>query len=156
MEIRELERKFIAEIKAIIYKNIKNLPDDCFIATESSYYEDTKMSFDLYFSAKLQISVRLRAYKYKDYRDITIRSKSKHGGETEIDKLVSGKGQIYFYGILSEDQNTIAKWILYDISKVRDKLLDNGVERCNYDGTKFKCYDFSFLNENKAIIAGYF
>ena len=50
MEIRELERKFINDIKSIVYKNISNLPKNCFVVNESSEIEDTKLSFDLYFN----------------------------------------------------------------------------------------------------------
>jgi hypothetical protein len=152
MEIRALERKFIGDIKRIVYSNIPNLPENCFVATESSDLEDTKMSFDLHFSADVQVSVRLRSYKYKSYNDITIRTKTRRGGDTEIDKLIEGKGQIYFYGVLSENQETIVKWVLYDINKVRSKLADNGIPRENYDGTCFKAYSFKFLNQNNAII----
>jgi hypothetical protein len=152
MEIRELERKFINDIKKIVYKNISNLPKNCFVVNESSEVEDTKLSFDLYFSADIQISVRIRSFKYKNYNDITIRSKAKNGGLTEIDKLIDGKGQIYFYGVLSENEETIIKYILFDIDKIRNKLKDNGIERTNFDGTKFKFYTFNFLKENNAII----
>ncbi len=152
MEIRELERKFINDIKKIVYKNISNLPKNCFVVNESSEIEDTKLSFDLYFTADIQISVRIRSFKYKNYDDITIRSKSKYNGLTEIDKLIDGKGQIYFYGVLSENQETIIKYILFDIDKIRNKLKNNGIERTNFDGTKFKCYSFNFLKENNAII----
>jgi hypothetical protein len=152
MEIRELERKFINDIKKIVYKNISNLPKNCFVVNESSEIEDTKLSFDLYFTADIQISVRIRSFKYKNYDDITIRSKSKYNGLTEIDKLIDGKGQIYFYGVLSENEETIIKYILFDIDKIRNKLKNNGIERTNFDGTKFKCYSFNFLKENNAII----
>ena len=152
MEIRELERKFINDIKRIVYGSISNLPKNCFVVNESSEIEDTKLSFDLYFSADIQISVRIRSFKYRTYNDITIRSRSKNGGLTEIDKLIDGKGQIYFYGVLSENEETIIKYILFDIDKIRDKLKDNGIERTNADGTKFKCYTFKFLGENNSII----
>jgi hypothetical protein len=152
MEIRELERKFINDIKMIIYQNISNLPKNCFVVNESSEMEDTKLSFDLYFSADIQISVRIRSFKYRNYNDITIRSKAKYGGLTEIDKLIDGKGQIYFYGVLSENEEKIIKYVLFDINRIRSKLKDNGIERVNYDGTKFKCYTFDFLKENNAII----
>lgn len=156
MEIRELERKFINDIKSIVYQNISNLPKNCFVVNESSELEDTKLSFDLYFSADIQISVRLRSFKYRNYNDITIRSRSKNGGLTEIDKLIDGKGQIYFYGVLSENEEKIVKYILFDIDKIRDKLKENGLERTNFDGTKFKCYTFDFLKDNSAIINNYF
>ena len=156
MEIRELERKFINDIKSIVYQNISNLHKNCFVVNESSEVEDTKLSFDLYFSADIQISARIRSFKYRNYNDITIRSRAKNGGLTEIDKLIDGKGQIYFYGVLSENEEKIIKYILFDIDKIRNKLKENGVEKTNFDGTKFKCYTFDFLKDNSAIINYYF
>lgn len=156
MEIRELERKFINDIKSIVYQNISNLPKNCFVVNESSEIEDTKLSFDLYFRADIQISVRIRSFKYRNYNDITIRSRAKNGGLTEIDKLIDGKGQIYFYGVLSENEEKIIKYILFDIDKIRNKLKQNGLEKTNFDGTKFKCYTFDFLKDNSAIINYYF
>jgi hypothetical protein len=48
MEIRELEHKFINDIKKIVYKNISNLPKNCFVVNESSEIEDTKLSFEFF------------------------------------------------------------------------------------------------------------
>ena len=74
-------------------------------------------------------------FKYKNYNDITIRSKAKNGGLTEIDKLIDGKGQIYFYGVsitrLTKDiqlrihkdiNDTDIDYIIKSITEISDLL----------------------------------
>lgn len=154
MEIREQERQFSPIIKKVIQQNIALLPKQCFIVEESSDIEDTKLSFDLHFSADIQVSIRIRKYNYIDKNDITIRSKSKCGRTTEINKLSNGMGQIYFYGWMNAEETKILKWYLVDIDKIRNKLLTSGELRKNNDGTEFKCYDINFLKESDAWING--
>lgn len=158
--IRSQEHKFKNYIGNVIYNNIKKLPKTLFQINQSNDVEDNTLSFDLIFNLNVQISVRLRKNKYIKYKDITIRSRSKKGYTTEIDKIYSGCSesgcsQIYFYGWLSEDENEIIQWILLDINKFRKKVYDYGVERKNDDGTEFKAFSFKFLLENNAIIDKY-
>jgi hypothetical protein len=150
-DIRKQENQFAPFIQKVIKDNLNLLPDDFFNIKQSTDEEDTKLSFDLYFKGDIQVSVRLRNYKY-NYKDITIRSRSKLGRSTEIDKLSNGLGQIYFYGWLDISEEQITRWILIDIDKIRDKLFDNGIEYHNNDGSRLKAYDFKFLKENNSII----
>jgi len=118
----------------------------------SSEKEDTKYSFDMIFESKLQISVRIRNNNYLNFRDFTIRTHSWNGGKTEIDKLIIGYGQIYFYAWMTSDKQNIEHYILVDIDKIRNKLADNGTQLFNNDPTGFKAYSINFLTTNKAII----
>lgn len=117
----------------------------------STDFEDQNYSYDLIYNGRIEISVRIRKNKYLKYKDFTVRSKSKYGYETEIDKLKKGFGNIYFYGWLDAFETNICEYLIIDINKIRDKL-DNGIFRINYDGTGFNFYTLLFLEENDAII----
>jgi hypothetical protein len=153
MEIRKNEAKFANTIKNILSVNIKEILFNSFNIDLSTNYEDCNLSYDMIFTASIKISVRLRTYKYINYNDITIRSKSKCNQITEIDKLISGHGKIYFYGWLSKDEQKIQKWIIVDIDKIRNKLSTFGTWKNNNDNTSFKVYNFDFLKKHNAIIS---
>lgn len=72
----------------------------------------------------------------KHFRDFTIRSRSKNGGKTEIDKIKEGFGDWYLYGW--GNNGYVKEYILVDLGKVRDfNLLKGRKEIPNYDGTRF-------------------
>lgn len=151
--IRQQENQFMPFIYQKLKRSLFNLPDNYFIIKQSSDEEDTKLSFDMKFTSDIQISVRLRKYKYISYKDITIRSRSKKGGLTEITKLSNGMGQIFFYGWLDEKEENIIQWVLVDIDKIRDKLHTHySGDFPNNDGSRLKTYSFDFLKEYGAII----
>jgi hypothetical protein len=154
-EIRKMERKFAPFIKDVIQQNICRIPAEYSIVEESTQEEDTKLSFDLKFKTEMHVSIRLREFDALGYDDITIRSRSKNGNKTEIDKLYDGEGQLYFYGVMDEEQENIIQWLLYDINPIRFLLKKNGNIRKNMDGTEFRVYDFDFLKEHNCIVESY-
>jgi len=151
-DYRLYEKRFSCFIKEkIIESGLIN--KDLININQSTSYEDSNLSFDMILSIDLQISVRLRKYKYRIYNDITIRSQSMKHGLTEIDKLKNGCGNIYFYGYMDTTEMKIIKWLLFKIDPIRN-LLDNcGNEYTNIDGTKLKTYSFGFLRKNKSLIS---
>jgi len=153
-QIRQQENKFLPFIKSVIDYSLPNITKGNFNVKLSTDYEDSKLSFDAIYSTDIEISIRLRTYSYINYNDFTIRYRSNSGIETEIDKLIDGKGNLYFYGFLNEQQTEPIKWILFDINKIRNKLLTTGYIRNNrFDLTQLKVYSFDFLKENNAIIS---
>jgi len=152
-ETRQLEYKFKAEINKIMKVNKLLLPYINWDVNLSSEFEDQKLSYDMIVSGKVELSVRIRKNEYLRYRDFTIRSRSMNGYKCEIDKLIEGMGNIYFYGWMNKEETQLDYWIVVDINRIRDKLLKNGTERKNFDGTKFIAYSIDFLRTESALIA---
>src|ERR1035437_194282 len=124
-DVRYLEKKFMSEVIGSIKESWPNL-FDMFVIKQSTEEEDTKLSFDVIVCG-VPVSVRIRKYVYQSDRRyfeydgkpscLTIRSKSKGSRRTEIDKLKSGSGKIYFYAWMDATEEYIIKWILIDIDK---------------------------------------
>ena len=153
MEAFRLEEiKFMPEINKIIRENFWLFPIDITNIELSTEKEDTKESFDLVYKSKIEISVRIRNNEYLKYCDFTVRNKAKYGGKTEIEKLKEGKGSVYFYAWKDVNNEVLKAWILININKIRTDLLNNGMQRYNYDNTGFKAYSLSWLKTKDAII----
>ncbi|MDB4062274.1 hypothetical protein N9515_10125 [Vicingaceae bacterium] len=149
--IRFLENKFFYEIIKHIKLALPNV--DCATFNLSTEEEDTKHSFDMVCNVNFNISVRIRKNKYIKYPDMTIRSKTKNGGKTEIDKIIEGKSQIYFYAFMNTDENKLKKIRIFNVDAIR-KLTNSKKysERKNNDGSEFYTYLFSdIFKENGAI-----
>ena len=151
-EIRQGEYKFRKHIFSILRKNNVLIPYMKWDIEQSSEYEDCNLSYDMRFNGTVELSVRIRKNEYLKYRDFTIRSKSANGYETEIDKLMKGRGNIYFYGWMNKAETGFDDWIVVDINAIRDKLLD-GTFRTNTDNTGFLFYQIEWLRKNNSIIA---
>lgn len=158
-EIRQFEYKFKDQIKRILSSNAilrHYIKDDIEL---SSDYEDCNYSYDMKYNVNisLMVSVRIRKNKYLMYRDFTIRSRSLQGYPCEIDKLLKQTddfdNRVYFYAWMDKLETIMEDWIIVDINKIRYKLKEEGKERENTDGTKFKAYSIHFLNQNNAIMA---
>lgn len=95
--------------------------------------------------------VRIRRHDC-DYRDLTIRSISRNGGKTELQKLREGFGDWYIYCWTNEKQQ-INEWMLINLNCVRESGL-LGIYRediPNGDGTFFRVVSFTELRLNKCI-----
>jgi len=153
LDFRLEEIKFMPEINKIVKDNFWLFPAEITNINLSTEEEDTKESFDLVYNSKVEISVRIRGYKYwKEYCDFTIRNKSKYNNKTELHKLIEGKGSLYLYAWKTMDEQKLYAWVLIDINKIRSLLSENGKQRYNYDNTAFKAYSLSWANENNAIL----
>ncbi len=150
--IRDEERQFMSEINQIMGENFWQLPQGETNIELSTTAEDTKESFDMVYQSRVELSVRIRKNYYLKYCDFTIRTKAKGHGETEIDKLLSGKGSIYLYAWKSEDGENLHAWVLVDINKIRNDLKNTGQARFNSDGTEFKGYDIPWISKMGALV----
>jgi hypothetical protein len=161
------EISYAADIEKILANSAGDLHKagfKVFTLTKATDKQDMQQGFDYVFRmAEITIPVRIRTPKYLRYADITIRSRSRYGGETERDKIQSGFGDIYFYSWEGVD-GYIDKWVLIDLNKVRkEKLLnyrDNGMfgkipreSKCNTDGTEFITIGLNELEISGCIIS---
>ena len=147
------EVKFMPEINKIIKDNFRLFPQDITHVELSSSQEDTKESFDLIYKSKIEVSIRIRKNEFLKYADFTIRSKSKYGYKTEIDKLIEGRGSIYLYAWKTVDNLKFQAWILVDICKIRSVFTDYDIPNIpNTDGTAFKKYPISTIIAYEGLI----
>jgi hypothetical protein len=155
-EVRFLENKFAEEIQKHIIKALPNLNNSFMQFRESTDFEDCKLSFDLVFNLGFTVSIRIRKYDYIKYNDLTIRSKSRSNGYTEIDKIKDGLAQIYFYAYMNLQETELIKIRIVNVGAIR-KLIKDGifVERKNNDNTEFVAIKFSAINENNGAIYQY-
>lgn len=108
-----------------------------------------------------RLGYRMRSYKYIDHQDVSIRSKRKdfYGClvKTEIDKIQEGYIDWYFYGCEGKN-GEIAKWILFDMNKVREANLIKRymhTEKWNPDGITAAIYiPVWVLKQQNCIIDG--
>lgn len=120
----------------------------------STEEEDTQQATDMVIKVEGgDVALRVREPSCV-YRDLTIRTKSRYGGKTEIHKLREGFGTWYLYG-WGDGVGAVKEYILVDLNMVRDfELLDKPrSERSNYDGTKFMSIPISELQMHGCIIA---
>ena len=114
----------------------------------SSIYEDTRLSYDMKLNVDIEVSVRIRDNKYKRYQDLTVRSRSKNGGKTEIDKILEGKAQIYFYAYMNKEENDLEEINICDIDILRLLHKQNKyTKQNNFVGTKFYAYKFEDIKQ---------
>ena len=94
---------------------------------------------------RLHIAVRLRKHTYfqRFQNQITIRSKSRYGCETELAKVLQGKGDLIFYAFLNEKETDFLKYTIGDLQVFRQWYRDckafGGLpcEQPNKDGSHF-------------------
>jgi hypothetical protein len=140
--VRFLENKFKKEIEQHISKALPNLTK-YFKFRPSTNEEDSNLSFDLVFNLDFTISVRIRKNKYLKYKDLTIRSKSKNNGKTEIDKIMEGKAQVYFYAYMNECEDKLIKVFMADVEAIRKlTFVKDYKHKKNNDNTEFFTYNF--------------
>jgi len=152
--IRFLENKFFKEIKKHI---LLALPKIQYINFRlSTDEEDTKLSFDMVCNIDILISIRIRKNKFKVYNDLTIRSRSKNNGKTEIDKIMDNKSQIYFYAYMNEEENLLEKIRIVDVETIKKLTIKEKYQkRKNNDGTEFNTYLFSEIKKENGDIYQY-
>lgn len=151
MNVRAEEQKFRSMIHRILNRNAHHMTQ----LIESSPYEDTNEAFDAVYSFyEVKVPIRIRENKYLRYQDFTIRSKAKHGGKTEIDKLREGFGDYYFYAWQTPNRKGFDSYLIVSLSKFRESGLINkpDFKRKNHDGTEFFCYSVADLHRHKCVV----
>lgn len=106
---------------ALLYE-IKTILGPCLL-TEGSFEEDAKENTDLkVFNMKgTRIGCRVRTYEWfiKCPEQFTIRYSRPSGVATEIDKIMAGWGDLFFYGFANESKTKIIKWTVADLNVFR-------------------------------------
>lgn len=154
--VRFLENKFALEIQKHIKKALPNLYDSFMEFRPATEFEDGNLSFDLVFNLNFTVSVRIRKYEYIKYTDLTIRSKTKNNGYTEIDKIKDGLAQVYFYAYMNLDHSELIKIRIVNVDSIRKLIENKKFElRTNKDTTEFLTFKFSDIHQNKGAIYKY-
>jgi len=148
--MREQETKYEQEILKHISESYKDIDFNKFsIIKKSSEYQDKHLSFDMLFTTNFNVSVRIRQNKYKIYQDLTIRSQSENYGKTEIDKILEGKAQVYFYAYENKKRTKLEHINICDVDIIRElyKLKKYKVKANIFDNTKFMAFDFKDIKD---------
>lgn len=142
--------KFHRFYQEIISRHIRYI----FKARQSTPEQDMKEGFDYAITIdKTNIAVRNRKHKYLQYGDLTIRTKARGNGKTEIDKIKEGCGDIYLYTWQTENGKSIDSYLLVDLEKLRiSGLLEETNELKNGDNTKFCSISIQELRDKDCII----
>lgn len=154
-EDREKSNNFLSQIEQII-GGCRVPLGRIFEIQQSTVEEDIKYATDGIVRAINGASVHNIAYRIRDWRfrmfyDLTIRSKRDTGTKTELEKILEGHCDFYFYGYAKD--NVINEWFLSDIDKMRkSKMFENRPSTSNYDGTYFIGIPFPELELKGCII----
>jgi len=150
--VRFLENKFRNKIETHIFKALPNL-SKYYKFRPSTSEEDSNLSFDLVFNLNFTISVRIRKFRYINYNDMTIRSKSKNNGKTEIDKIMEGKAQVYFYAYMNQKEDDLIKVRIADVDAIRKlTFVKDYKHKKNNDNTEFFAYNFKDIERMQGNI----
>jgi hypothetical protein len=111
---------------------------------------------------RLHIAVRLRKHSYFErYKnEITIRCKSRYDCETELAKILQGRGDLIFYAFLNEQEDDFLKYTIGDLQVLRqwhrDCELFGGLpaKRFNKDGSGFLPVAIHELPEGFVVAVG--
>lgn len=102
--------------------------------------------FEISFPKNGTVGCRLRTPECAKYAgDVTFRTRSKYGGRTEINKVIEGYGDFFFYGHVNDD-DVIWHWYLLDFASlraifIRKPRLLHKEQKANPDGTMFIPFD---------------
>jgi len=145
-----------------VRRELGELPMKLFMDIEKAEAkQDMEEATDLILSVSGgDIAVRIRRKKFWERGviyglDFSVRAVCR-GHLTEIDKLIDGFGDWYFYGYSSDDKGEIAEWWLLDLDKVRESgvLEDEQFPiNPNGDGTAGKYIPLDVLEDLGCVIA---
>lgn len=129
-----------------------------FLLKPAPFEVDTQQAGDLVLmtSADLRIAVRVRrsssSERFPD--QITIRSRRDNGAATELEKIISGLGDWFFYGHAVPSNPRLVRWFLLDLDTFRAACAASRARRLagrsplfkagsvnNGDGTSFAWFD---------------
>jgi len=152
--------KFIPEIKRILGEHL---------IAEASEVEDQLHNTDLVVLKlrDFRIACRVRRWNYNtpEYGgQFTIRSLRHSGRETEMQKLLNGWGDYFFYGFEKESCCRLARWTLGDLSAFRlwhqEQTKLNwgnppGIEKKNRDGSSdFRAFKIADMPPGFVVASG--
>lgn len=129
--------RFLPEIKSILGQHL---------ISEPPIEEDRERNTDLVVLRldAVRVGCRMRKPSYLCYADeFTIRANRPSGNKTELEKIIEGWGDYFFYGIANGEETQIERWILGDLKAFRGwysnqlgKVGANpGISKNNTDGS---------------------
>lgn len=153
---RRWSDQFLPDIRRIVGQHLLTVAPD-----EMDWHQATDLV--MLDATDMRIAARVRRPGFADRfpHQFTIRAQSQQGGETELSKIVNGKGDWMFYGHAGQD-GSLVSWYLLDLNAFRAALIrnrQNGFQiQCgdkrNADGTAFKWFDIrSFPSEPPLVVA---
>ncbi len=149
---RQWSDRFIPEIRRIVGPHL---------LTPSSFEVDTQEAADLVVlkARDMTIACRVRrpGYAARYPSQFTIRSHRDSGAKTELQKIVDGWGDWFFYGHSTENEKGLELWHLLDLSAWRAHMIRNkGAiqkgQQPNGDGTHFTWFDINSFPANPPIV----
>ena len=152
---RQWSDRFLPQIKHIVGAHLlEAAPDplDMLQATDLLMLDARDM--------RIAARIRRPGYASRYPHQITIRSGVPSGAETELSKIVNGKGDWLFYGHSNAAQTAVESWYLIDLNAFRAALIRCGSKglhwgtKCNPDGTRFTWFDIrSFPDDPPLVVA---
>lgn len=152
---RRWSDRFLPEIKSIVGSHLLEAAPDALDMTQAT----DLLMLD---ARDKRIAARVRRPGYCDRypHQFTIRSRLPSGAETELSKIVNGKGDWMFYGHSNAAQTAVESWYLIDLNAFRAALIRYGSRglhwgtKSNPDGTRFTWFDIrSFPAEPPLVVA---
>lgn len=156
-ENRNWSDRFLPEIKQLIGGHLLATAPDAFDHMQAT---DLMMleARDMRVAARVRRPGFARRYPHQ----FTIRSAVASGRQTELSKIVNGKGDWMFYGHSNAAQTGLDAWWLIDLRAFRAGLIRHTAntpqiimgDQSNADGTHFKWFDVrSFPTHPPLIVA---
>ena len=109
---------------------------------------------------RVAVRVRRPGFAERFPNDFTLRAKIPSGGQTELSKIVNGKGDWMFYAHAANDTGMLSAWYLIDLRAFRAALIRASQhplrygEQYNADGSSFVWFDIrSFPNQPPLVVA---
>lgn len=124
------------------------------LLSPAPFHADAQQATDLMIlqARDIRVAARVRRHGYAHAypHDFTIRAHRDNGARTELQKLLDGYGDWFFYGHAHEHLPIVEAWMLIDLNIWRGHLLRKGHgqgwggladRRSNGDGTHFFAFD---------------
>ena len=152
---RSWSDQFLPDIKQIVGRHLLEVSPD-----PLDWHQATDLMMldarDMRIAARVRRPGYAATYPYQ----FTIRSKLPSGAETELSKIVNGKGDWLFYGHANASHTAIESWQLIDLRAFRAALIRKGAQglrwgnKRNADGTTFAWFDTrSFPSDPPLVVA---
>ena len=154
---RSWSDQFLPDIRRIVGAHLLQVAPD-----QVDWHEATDLMMLDARDTRVAARVRRPGYAERFPNQFTVRAESRFGGETELAKIVNGKGDWMFYGHALPSGHGLASWCLLDLKAFRAGLIrqaQNGYpirsgNKRNADGTAFKWFDIrSFPKEPPLVVA---
>lgn len=133
------------------FPNAKRICGDCFfgrISGEKGSFLDTEKATDicLVVEGRIHVAFRVRQnFYYNNYKEeFTLRTRSRCGNITEIDKVRSGCGDFILYCFENELRNGLCMWTMINLDVWRKNEVNVLTPNIpNGDGTYFSPFNYS-------------